>query len=168
MSLSARAKWNCIKVSPRSGLEILGRGKKDGKKRGKGEGWKQDWERAKRAGQDIKACRFRTKWRQEFGTPPNNTSPPTQGTPWKYKILRKIRAVNCFYTLIRIYAPSAPPLGWNSLERIRSCFLLTVALVSIFYVSRTFTGKYFHFSMAERSEFEEKCKEMIGDYTRWK
>lgn len=39
--------------------------------------------------------------------------PPDTGQhrPWKYEILRKIRAVNCFYTLIRIYAPSAPPLG---------------------------------------------------------
>lgn len=35
----------------------------------------------------------------------------------------------------------------------------------IFYIFR-FIGEYFYFSMAERSEFEEKCKEMIGDYTR--
>lgn len=35
----------------------------------------------------------------------------------------------------------------------------------IFYIYR-FIGEYFYFSMAERSEFEEKCKEMIGDYTR--
>lgn len=34
----------------------------------------------------------------------------------------------------------------------------------IFYIFR-FIGEYFYFSMAERSEFEEKCKEMIGDYT---
>lgn len=110
-----------------------GKGRLESDVAGGGGGWKQREQRAKRAGPRILKLvalgqnEGKSSVYASASETTNARSPDTGRTVrWKYEILRKIRTANCFYTLIRIYAPAAPTQhGWNSPGRIRSCFLLT-------------------------------------------
>lgn len=71
------------------------------------------------------------------------------------------------FLYLNTYLCAVSATAWMEFAKADSFVLFINDRSIIFYIFR-FIGEYFYFSMAERSEFEEKCKEMIGDYTRWK